>query len=118
LKGLSELKEIAGDNGDESDNENEAELLTQEAAIPLKELLERLKGVRRSDLPTNGSVTISMFPCMILTYSLNILIIALYFPRLQKEMKMIPRMRKRMKKKVMKNKMGRFTAKRMTRMVI
>ncbi|KAK3727802.1 hypothetical protein QZH41_008221 [Actinostola sp. cb2023] len=45
-KGLIELKEIAGDHGDDSDDDNETALLTQEAAIPLKELLERLRGVR------------------------------------------------------------------------
>ncbi|XP_032226547.2 probable protein phosphatase 2C 3 isoform X2 [Nematostella vectensis] len=43
-EGLKELKEIAGDN-DDSGDENEADLLTKDANIPLSELLAKLKEV-------------------------------------------------------------------------
>lgn len=48
------MKEIAGDHGEDSGDENEAELLTQEASIPLRELLERLKGVSSLCLQTKS----------------------------------------------------------------
>lgn len=48
-QGMKELKEIAGENGEDSGDENEADMLAQDAAMPLRELLAKLKGVR-SDL--------------------------------------------------------------------
>ncbi|XP_020917035.1 probable protein phosphatase 2C 21 isoform X2 [Exaiptasia diaphana] len=53
-EGLTELKEIAGDKGEDSENENEAELLAEEANMPLIELLERLKSAAQNQIESGS----------------------------------------------------------------
>ena len=45
LKTINELKELAGDDADDEDGD-EAAMLSEEAKMPIEELLDRMKQVR------------------------------------------------------------------------